>query len=375
MPIEVSASETKPETTVVRSTVLLWVGGLIAGVFAAHRGAERFSKPLKKLRRQWGFSPVAGGAFVGLAAASPEVGINVMSAYRGVSDIGLGVMFGSNIVAIPVMVTTAYLASRTEIAEDSNPPEPSESPSGSPAASRQSTANEHQEHLQESFLRVDREAVTVLALPYLGILAVIAVLTLPAPWRGLQPVDAGVMALVYVGFLGQAVFRGREEGQSVEWETREIALAGAGLVVLAGGTYLAVRATENIVAAFGIPNLIGGLFITAIIAATPEIFATWNVVRSGQVTAGTTSVLGDHAVTMTIAFVPLALTTVRVENFRLFLVNLVFVAAMPAAYAVLLHFGGEEHGFKRWQVAVLDGMYVFYVAVVAFWILNLATIA
>lgn len=356
----------------VQLTVWLSVGGLIVGVFAAHWGAERFSKPLKKLRRQWGFSAVAGGAFVGLAAASPEIGINVMSAFRGVSDIGLGVMFGSNIVAIPVMVTTAYLASRTRFAEDSDQTESSQS--NSSAVSHQSTTKEHQEHLQENFLRVDREAVTVLALPYLGILAVVAILTLPSPWRGLQPVDAGIMGIVYVGFLGQAVFRGRTEGKSVKWETREIVLAGAGLVVLAGGTYLAVRATENIAAAFGISNLIGGLFITALVAATPEIFATWSVVRSGQVTAGTTSVLGDHAVTMTVAFVPLGLTTVPVENFRLYWVNLVFVAVMPAAYAVLLHFGTAEHGFKQWQVAVLDGIYALYVAVVAFWVLNLVTI-
>ena len=358
----------------VRPTVWLWAGGLIAGVFAAHWGAERFAKPVKKLRRQWGLSAVAGGAFVGLAAASPEIGINVMSAIRGVADIGLGVMFGSNIVAIPVMVTTAYLASRTTFVGDGDSPEPSRSAPDSSGASPYSEAGEHQEHLQENFLRVDREAVTVLALPYLGTLAVVAVLTLPAPWRGLQPVDAGVMALVYVGFLGQAVFRGRTEGQSVEWEAREILLAGAGLVVLAGGTYLAVRSTENIAAAFGISNLIGGLFITALVAATPEIFATWSVVRSGQVTAGTTSVLGDHAVTMTVAFVPLALTTVPVENFRLYWVNLVFVAAMPAAYAVLLHFGTAEHGFKRWQVAVLDGLYVLYVAVVGLWVFDLVAI-
>ena len=74
---------------------------------------------------------------------------------------------------------------------------------------------------------------------------------------------------------------------------------------------------------------------------------------------------------MTIAFIPLALITVPVENFRLYLVNMVFVAIMPAAYAALLHFGTAEHGFKRWEVTVLDGIYVLYVAVVAFWILDL----
>lgn len=353
----------------VQLTVWIWAVALIVGVFAAHWGAERFAKPLQKLRRQWGITAAAGGAVVGLAAASPEIGINVVSAARGVSDIGLGVMFGSNIVAIPVMVTTAYFASRTHVAEDVD--ESGDSQPDTSAPSHQHTAEEHHGHLRENFLQVDREAATVLALPYLGILVLVAVLTLPAPWRGLQPVDAGVMALAYLAFIGQAVFRGREEGQDISWEMREIGLAVAGLAVLAGGTYLAVRATENIAAAFGISNLLGGLFITALVAASPEIFATWSVVRSGQVTAGTTSVLGDHAVTMTVAFVPLALATVPVENFQLYWVNLVFVAMMPAAYATLLHFGTAEHGFKRWQVAVLDGIYVLYVAVIAFWVLNL----
>ena len=355
----------------VQLNVWLWAGVLVVGVFAAHWGAERFAKPLKKLRRQWGLTAVAGGAFVGLAAASPEIGINVVSAVRGVSDIGLGVMFGSNIVAIPMMVTTAYVASRTESFENGNNPGGSPSNPDAQNTPQQAQTAEHERHRQEHLLKVERTAVTVLAIPYLGILALVAVLTLPASWRGLQPVDAAVMAIAYLMFLGQAVLRGRKEGESVEWETRELAVAGAGLAVLAVGTYLTVRATENIVAAFGISKLVGGLFITAIMAASPELFATWSVVRSGQVTAGTTSVLGDHAVTMTVAFVPLALTTVPIENFRLYWVNLVFVAAMPTAYAGLLHFGAAEHGFKRWEVAVLDSLYVLYVVVVAFWVLDL----
>ena len=307
---------------------------------------------------------MAGGAFVGLAAASPEIGINVVSAVRGVSDIGLGVMFGSNIVAIPMMVTTAYVASRTELAGNNNQSEGSRSNPDGTETSRQTSTADHERHQREHLLHMDRTAVTVLAVPYLGIVAIVAVLTLPAPWRGLQPIDAGVMASAYLVFLGQAVFRGRRESESVEWETKELRRAGAGLVVLAVGTYLTVRATENIVAAFGVSRLIGGLFITATMAASPELFATWSVVRSRQVTAGTTSVLGDHAVTMTIAFVPLALTSVPIENFRLYWINLVFVACMPAAYAVLLHFGAAEHGFKRWEVAVLDGIYVLYIAIV-----------
>ena len=69
----------------------VWIWGLvlIAAVWAAHWGAEHLAKPLKKVRKQKGFSVAAGGALVALAAASPEIGINITSAIRGVGDIGL----------------------------------------------------------------------------------------------------------------------------------------------------------------------------------------------------------------------------------------------------------------------------------------------
>jgi Ca2+/Na+ antiporter len=97
-----------------------------------------------------------------------------------------------------------------------------------------------------------------------------------------------------------------------EWKTRETAFAVGGVAALAVATYFAVQATENIVKAFGISRIVGGLFITTPVAALPEVFATWKVARSGQITSGVTSVMGDHAVTLTVALLPLALIGVCV---------------------------------------------------------------
>lgn len=103
-------------------------------------------------------------------------------------------------------------------------------------------------------------------------------------------------------------------------------------------------------------------------AALPELFAVWSVTRSGQVTAAATSVMGDHAVTMTIAFLPLALVGLPVEDVRLLSVNLTFVALMPALYAAFIHWGHREHAFKLWQAFALVGTYAAFVAVVVFWV-------
>ena len=327
----------------------LWALVLVAAVWAAHWGAEHLADPLKKLRKQWGFSVAAGGALVGIAAASPEIGINVTSAVRGVSEIGLGVMFGANILAIPLMVIVAYVATRKEAIGGEH--------------------QGHEEHLERHLIRVDRSAVTVQALPYLGILAVVALLTVPKGWRGLQPIDGWIMLGVYILYLTQALLRGRDEREEVEWERREVWMAVAGVSVLALGAYFTVRATENIVVTLGISRILGGLFITAPMAALPEVFATWSVARSGQVTSAVTSVIGDHAATIAVAFLPLALVTVPVEDTRLFFVNLTFVALVPAMYAALIWWGGEK-GFKRWQVGALACSYPVYVGIVVVWVLG-----
>ena len=330
----------------------IWAVVLLAAVWAAHWGAEHLATPLKKLRKQWGFSVAAGGALIGVAAASPEIGINITSAITGVGDIGLGTMFGSNVIAIPLMVITAYVATRH--------------------LKKQNAKEAHKEHLSEHLLKVDPTAVTVQAIPYLVIIAVVAILTVPSQWRGLQPVDAWIMLGMYLVYLTQALFRGKKESEKVTWKKKEIWLAVAGVAALGIGAFFTVRATENIVSALGMSKIVGGLFITAPMAALPEIFATWSVAKSGQITSAVTSVIGDHAVTLTIAFFPLAIVGLPVSNFPLFATVLSFVGLVGILYAAFIHWGGKsnEHGFKRWQVVVLSAVLLVYLAVVLFGVLN-----
>lgn len=343
----------------------LWGVVLLVAVWAAHWGAEQLADPLKKLRQQWGFTAAAGGAFIGLAAASPEIGINSTSALRGVSDIGLGASLGSNIIAIPLVVSVAYAASRTSRLGNGGK-ETGTQQRGEDIEGDQ----EHEQHRRQHFLRVQREAVMVQALPYLAILALFALLTLPAAWRGLQPIDGWILLIAYGIYLAQALLRGRKAGEQVSWAKKEIGMAAAGLLALAVGAYFTVRSTENLVSTFGIPSIVGGLFITAPMAALPELFAVWSVTRSGQVTSATTSVIGDHAVTMTVAFLPLALVTVPLEDLQLFWVNLLFVALVPSTYAALIHWGQTEHGFHLGEVFLLDSIVIAYVGVMLFGVLN-----
>ena len=331
-------------------SLILWGAVLLAAVWAANWGSDHVAEPLRKLRKQWGFSAAAGGSIIGIATASPEVGVNITSAVRGVSEIGLGVMLGSTVIGIPALVTVSYLATRTrQIPGDPN----------------------HDWHRRKHLVRVDPSAATVQALPYLAILAVVALLTMPQGWRGLQPLDGWILLAAYACYVAQALLRGRSKAESTEWSKREIWLAMAGVGVLALGAYFTVISTENIIKGLGISRMIGGLFITAPVAVLPEAFAAWSVARSGQTTPALTNAIGDHAMTMTVAFLPLALVGMPIENFRLYWVSFAFVSLMPLLYAAFIRLSSGEPGFRRWHVAAFVGSYVVYLAITGVWVLNL----
>ena len=327
----------------------LWAGVLIIAAWAAHWGADKLLLPLKLLRKQWGLTASAGAAFLAIVTASPEVAINITSAARGVSDIGLGNLLGSNIISIPLITTIAYLASRRQF----------------------KNYQQHQKHLEENILALNKRSVVVLSLPYLGIIALVALLTLPEGWRGLQPVDGWIMLGAYAAFLAHAIIRGRKEGEKVSWDKKDIVLSVAGAAAIAVGAFFIVKATENIVSALGISQIIGGLFITGTMVTLPEIFKTWSVVKGGEVTAGTTSVIADNAITMSVAFFPLALVNTPVEDFQLYWVNLAFVGLMPLLYSVFVHQSKSQHGFSKWQILVFDAAYILYIVTMLFVVLDL----
>ncbi|MDJ0695526.1 sodium:calcium exchanger [Mastigocoleus sp. MO_188.B34] len=338
--------------------LFLWFLVLLGAVIAAHWGADKLAEPLQKLRKRWGLSEAAAAAFVALATASPEVGTNVASAVAGLQDIGLGNLLGSNIISVPAIVTVSYIASVANAKDN-------------PQVTSQTNSNHSlSDNPQTHALRVKPEALTVQAIPYLLIIALAAILTLPQPWRGLQPIDGWIMLVAYFVYLAQAVMRERQNHQTVEWEKQEIMIAITGILSLCLGAYLTVKATENIVSLLGISQLVGGLFITSTMSIAPEVFATWSVARSGQLTAATTNVIADNTATMTLAFFPLALVSLPVKDLQLYSFNLTFVALLGVIYAAVIHWGAQKYSFELWEVVALNGVYLVYLGIMVFGILN-----
>lgn len=317
---------------------------LVVAVWLAHWGADRLAAPLEKLRRRWGFSAPAGAALVAIATASPEISTNAASAMRGVSDIGLGNLLGANIVSVPVIVAVAYLATRQDYA--------------------------HVRAGRHHLLPLARETNAVQTTPYVVIVALVGLLTLPAPWRGLQPIDGWIMLIVYIAYMVHALLRHRRAGSDVSWLPSEFMLGVIGVSALSIGAYLTVRATESIVVQLHISELLGGVFITAPMSVLPEAFATWSLARSNQVTSATTTVIADNIATMTLAFLPLALVTTAINDMRLYSINFTAVSVLAVAYWLFVHFRRDRRGFEFWEVVGLIGLYLIYLAVMVFGVLN-----
>ena len=73
---------------------------------------------------------------------------------------------------------------------------------------------------------------------------------------------------------------------------------------------------------------------------------------------------------MTLAFFPLALVTLPVDNLLLYSVNLAFVALLGIIYAAFLYWGKPNYSFSLKEVLILNGVYVVYLAVMVFGVLK-----
>ncbi len=72
---------------------------------------------------------------------------------------------------------------------------------------------------------------------------------------------------------------------------------------------------------------------------------------------------------MTLAFFPLALVTIPVEDVQLYTINLTFVALLAAAYAVIIRWGGQKNSFSFKEILGLNAIYFVYLAVILKFIL------
>lgn len=330
-------------------------------------GAARVCALLEVSCTRWGLPATAGGALMGLATASPEISVNLASVGFGWPDLGLGAALGSNVPALPLIFVLSYVSTRFAERRDAQT---------QPVAANTASTEEPPPP------RVQPQAVEVQVIPYLLVVCLLAAITLPPAWAGLQPIDALILVVAFGVYFLRAISRKRTDaGRSVSTAAAPsgaapggsgpgggrggVTRALIGVPAIALGSLASVIGARHIDQALGISDLVGGLFIIGLLCALPESFAAWTLAREGKTTTAVSTATADGIVSLTLALVPPALVGSAVGNLTIYLVNLVFLAAVLVTYIVLNHRSrGQELGLGR--VSVYGLGYGAYVAATVF---------
>jgi cation:H+ antiporter len=285
--------------------LLPWLGLVLLGIGAMQWGAARAAELLQALRDRWGLPATAGGALMGIATAAPETAVNLSSAAFGWPDIGLGAALGSNVPALPLAVLLSWLATRLR-------PEPTPAPEVRP------------------------QVVEVQALPYLGVVLLLAVLTLPPRIAGLQPVDGAVLCAVFAGYIAYALLR-RPWVERAAMPPGVARRAVVGVPAIGLGALASVIGAQHVGASLGVPDMVVGLFVIGLLCALPESWSAWRFTRDGKPTMAIAAVMGDGIVSLTVALLPLAIIGAAVGDAAIYALNIGFLVAVLAAYAIRNH--------------------------------------
>lgn len=331
----------------------LWIAMLLAGVWAMQWGASQAVNVLDGVRSRFGLHAASGGALMGLATATPEMSVNVASVAFKWPDLGLGAALGSNVPALPFAFFLAWAAVRfsgprspAPVSAGEVPPEMDVPPT--PGHTRP---------------RIAPDAAKIQAWPYLLTVLLLALLTVPPRWEGLQPVDGLVLGGFWLVYFGRAMLQPRRPGGDPmpprAW--RRLLLAAPAIAV---GALLSVTGAQRFGGAMGVPDLVSGLFFIGLLCALPESLAAWKLGREGQSTFAVSGAMGDGVVSLTLALIPPAIVSAGVGDRPLYLLNLGFLAAVLSVF-ILLNSPrwGEKMGAAK--VAIFAGGYLIYLALTA----------
>lgn len=309
---------------------------LLGGVGVMQWGSSRAADLLDAVRGRWGLPATAGGALMALATAAPETAVNVSSVAFGWPDLGLGAALGSNVPALPLAVLLSYLAAKSR-----------------PGARGQAPAP-----------RVAPQAAEVQALPYLGVVLLLAALTLPPPIAGLQWPDGLALLAAFGCYLAYALLR-RPWVDRGTLPPGALARGSVGLPAIAVGAVVSVMGAQRLGGTFGLPDIVTGLFAIGLLCALPESYSAWRFTREGKPTVAIASVMGDGIVSLTVALLPSALVGAGVGNRPLYLLNLGFLAAVLVIY-ILLNRRGSGEKIGRRLVWLYTGGYAAYLVATLF---------
>lgn len=297
---------------------------LIVGIGLLYAGGELLVRSAGALAARFGISPlVIGLTVVAFGTSAPELAATVAASLRGVPDLGVGNVLGSNIANVGLILGLAALLA--------------------PIAG------------SASFLR--REIPVVLA---------VMLLLVPLAWDGtLGRWDGALLIALLAGYLVLMVRQDRSvvdealsEGAERVPPWRGALGAAAGVTLLVLGAEALVRGGVEIATALGVPEQVIGLTMVAFGTSLPELASSVVAAARGEgemilgniAGSNVFNVLAVFGATSLITPLPVALSAVRFD-----------LGVALAFSAALIPLMGLRAGLGRGRGGLLLGAYLAYV--------------
>ena len=313
--------------------MLISILSFIAGLFILIKSADYLVDGAGSIAKRYHVPSIAIGlTIVAFGTSAPELIVNLLSAFRGSTDLAVGNILGSNLVNLMFILGVA------------------------------------------AFIRPLRVRLTTVSreIPFM-LLASVMVLVLTADiWLDgtVFNVLSRADGLTLLGFFGIFLFYtsiiargGNEEGQQgiktfPSWTSFVMVVGGlAGLAL--GGNFL-VEGAVTIAKSLGVSEGLIGLTIVAIGTSLPELVTSISAVRKGMVDLAVGNVVGSNifniffVLGVTSSLTPLPFSRANVVD----IVILVAVSLLFFASLVI----DEKKTISRWKGIVLMGLYLAYLA-------------
>jgi cation:H+ antiporter len=309
---------------------------LVLGIVALYFGAEWLVRGAARLARSFGMSAlVVGLTVVAVGTSAPELVVSILAVSRGQVDMTVGNVVGSNISNIALILGVSALIY--------------------PIAMRSTL-------LKRGIPLMLLASALLVALVLNG---------------SLGRVEGGVLVVGLVAYFWYLIRSCRKEPPRTEAafdayqrerdccpgdesRMRNLAIAAAGLVVLAVGAHLIVAAATVFALALGLSELVIGLTVVAIGTSLPELATSVLAAVRKEADIAVGNAVGSNVLNILGVLGPTALVRPLAIDTTLLTFEL---PVMLAASVLLLPLAWTRLRLERWEGALLLGGYVAFIGV------------
>lgn len=312
----------------------------VFGFFVLIKGAGLVVDGASGIAKKMGVSQlVIGLTIVAFGTSAPELGVNIFSALKGVTDIAIGNILGSNIANILLILGISAMFSNLTVQKNT------------------------------IFKEIPFSLLAALVLIFLAAdgLFIFNQESLLTRGDGLTLIAFFSIFFYYtisIAKNGNTKIEEEDDKQTTKKILHFVLMILFGLAMLVFGGRWIVNGAISIAGLFGLSESIIGLTVVALGTSLPELVTSVIAVRKGKVDIAIGNVVGSNIFNI---FLVLGVTSImRPLPFSDTALSYAFMTMATSILLFTFLFVGKRHTIDKWQGYVYVGLYVLYIGYLIF---------